>query len=186
VNGIDIGELLGGRVASGLALGGNYYFVTNEGDFKVIENAGSGSGGVRTIKSGLISDGAEFGDIVWDGRMVIASYGPGSTSAGVLATFDLDGENFSSSSTGQAKYAGLAFSGGTLYGVRGEGSGSRLFSIDLGIGLGIAGAFVSAFITDLATVPLPAAAWLLLSGILGLVGLKRFKRREQASQPVAA
>jgi hypothetical protein len=170
------------NIANGDAVGSNYYFVDrHSGNFYTISNI-LGAPGTQSINSVYLGAKDTMGDIAIRGTTAYLSYD------GKLATFDITNPgNGLTKSVTQSRFVGLGFDGDSLYGVLRAGDNNfDLYSINtatLGVKLvadisGIptnGGAITGTYeITDAASaVPVPAAAWLLASGMLGLAGIRR-------------
>ena len=111
-----------------------------------------------------------FGDLAISGGSMVVSYGTNS-----LQQFDLNGNLLNTITNETRRYLGLAFDGGVLYGVVDTGSTNDLYRLVI-TGTSVVSYLVGTIklngssdltLTDAASVPLPAAAWLLLSGLVG-------------------
>jgi hypothetical protein len=168
------------NIANGDAFGSYFHFVDRyTGNFYTISNI-FGDPGTQSMTSAYVGGSNTMGDIAINGQKAYLSYD------NALATFNTnDPYNFTSVS--EIRFVGLGFDGDSLYGVRRAGDNNfDLYSINtdtlaatlLGdiTGLDTAGGAVAGKyeITDAArAVPIPAAAWLFGSGLVGLAALKR-------------
>lgn len=173
------------NIANGDAVGSNYYFVDRHtGNFITIGNI-FGAPGVQSITSAYLGGKDTMGDLAIRDTTAYLSYD------GTLATFDITnpGGGFTKTVT-QSRFVGLGFDGDSLYGVLRAGNNDfDLYSINTtntttlgamkvadisGVPTG-GGAMAGMYeITDAASaVPLPAAVWLLGSGLAGLAGIRR-------------
>ncbi len=175
---VEVGTVFGG------AVDGSTYYGVEEGDgtyFTVDLSSGNPTETNRTKVTDLAGvAGNPLGDVVVSGDELWVSY------EGGFGIYNLADGSLISSLTASRRYAGLAFVGSQLFGVAGApNDDSTLYA------LGFAGTSVSEGdgttvadgwnIYDAATVPLPAAAWLFLSGLAGVFGYARFGRRGNAS-----
>lgn len=186
----DVGDVFGGDV-----VGDTYYGIDNTtGDFFSISNVDTlSSGSSVTSKVERSSTGAtSLGDLaIKDGTVFVSSSGGG------FQTFNLNGtgsvsEIFDDNGARIEKFAGLAFAGSTLFGVTGgSGTGSKLVNVGTwtGTSFDVSLTEIKADIGfegfDAAQVPLPAAAWLFLSGVAGVFGYTRYGRRKGAAAAAA-
>lgn len=168
----------GGGVAAGDVTGNTYYYIDPDFDLYRVSNISGAPGSHlnELVKNEMTNVAGTFGDMAISGGSMFVSHSDSS-----LQQFDLDG-NLLNTFTGAARrYLGLAFEGGTLYGVALVGSVNQLFRLMIS-GTTITPQFVGNIslngstnltLTDAAAVPLPAAAWLLMSGLIGFVALGR-------------
>jgi hypothetical protein len=182
-------------IAGAGGFGSVYYYATGTGAIASLETSG-GAPGVQKLL-GQLSDGVtQYGDLAvrsvdaQGAATLILSYDTSSGSK--LVSFDTGTQTTTSIAgfDGLTKFAGLAFSNGTLYGVRAKNEGpgtTAIYAINLGTGAYAAlgdGAGSTYFskntYTDAANVPIPAAAWLFGSALIGAVGLGRRKRNSAA------
>jgi hypothetical protein len=185
----------GPAIEAGDAVGDKFYFVDGDGTFITIANISTTSPAVESRRSStgaLIGDGARFGDLAIKGSTAYLSYRENSGASYKLASFDITAEEptLTNVIADTQRYVGLAFDPtySSLFGIQRAAPGGelvfRLLEIDLGTGNGtriadIAGLAAGAEFTDAATIPLPAAAWLLITAAGSLFGA-RLLRREAA------
>ncbi|GEM_PF-7134492 len=168
------------NIANGDAAGDTFYFVDRHTGDLVTVGTIFGAPGTQTVSCvPFLSAMSAMGDLAVSGGMGYLSYD------NALLKFDMATLSYTQAALN--RYVGLGFDGGTLYGVRRAGNNHfELYRIDTasltqtkvanitGIptsGGAIAGRYE---ITDAASaVPLPATAWLLGSGLIGLLGLRR-------------
>jgi hypothetical protein len=172
------------NIANGDAVGSNFYFVDrNTGAFNTV--SGIFGPGTPTVSTGAVISGAAdtMGDLAISGNTGYLSYD------GKLSTFDITNPGGGITTVTQNRFVGLGFDGDNLFGVLRVGENNfDLYSINTttlatikvaditgipttGGGINNNGSYE---ITDAArAVPIPAAAWLLGTGIVGLVALKR-------------
>jgi len=186
----DLGTIAGvGDVFGGDVVGNTYYGIDNDnGNFFSISNVdGLSSGGSVSTNLERSSTGAtSLGDIAIKDGTVFAS-----SEDGGLQTFSLDGSGsvteIQDNSSKIQKFAGLAFAGSTLFGVTGgdtPDTDSDLWQVGtwsgstFSVSLSDTGNDLNFEAFDAAAVPLPAAAWLFLSGVAGVFGYTRYGRRK--------
>lgn len=173
----NLGSLGSSQVFSGTMIGTDYYFWTENGELRRVASANSVTNPVSSsavLTSGIIPGSGDFGDIIANGNLLYASYGGDSNGNNArFSIIDLSTSSVVGTFTG-SKRMQLAFAGGTLFGI--QTGTDQIFSVNTANG---APTLVSTltngalFITDAATVPLPAAAWLFGSAFLGLCWLGR-------------
>ena len=166
-------------IAAGDVSGNTYYYL--DGDFDLYSvsniNAAPGSQGNAKVKDEMVGGdvSGQFGDLAINGGSMFVSHG---TTSAILQRFDLSGtlQTTYTFASDPRRYLGLAFDGGTLYGVAAVGSVYQLFSLGLSgstvtptlVGqINLNGNAVQGLTDAASAVPLPAAAWLLLSGLVG-------------------
>jgi len=166
-------------IAAGDVSGNTYYYLDGDFDLYSVSNINAAPGSQLNVKvkdemvGGNVS--GQFGDLAINGGSLFVSHG---TTSAILQRFDLNGtllDTYTFASDPR-RYLGLAFDGGTLFGVAAVGSVYQLFSLAFN-GLTVTPTSVGQInlngnavlgLTDAASVvPLPAAAWLLLSGLVG-------------------
>ncbi len=168
------------NIANGDAAGNTFYFVDRHTGALVTIGNIFGAPGTQTISCvSFLSGMSAMGDLAISGTTGYLSYDA------ALLKFDMATLTYTQKALN--RYVGLGFDGGTLYGVRRAGDNKfELYRIDTasltqtkvanisGIpttGGAVAGRYE---ITDAASaVPIPATAWLLGSGLIGLLGLRR-------------
>lgn len=159
-------------VAAGDVKGNTYYYIDTDFDLYSVSNINGTTGPYVNVKIKDEMTGAtgEFGDLAISGGSMFVSYGTNS-----LQQFDLNGILLNTITNETRRYLGLAFDGGFLYGVVDTGPTNELYRLVI-TGSSVASYFVNTItlngssdltLTDAASVPLPAAAWLLLSGLVG-------------------
>ena len=182
----DVGKSFGATVV------GDTYYAVDESNNKLFSVDLSSSSPEKTfVPNGKLSSTKALGDIVFDGtNLLVSQQDVGivkvATDGEVLATFT------NSDSTGSnARFPGLAFVGSDLYGLTDTDNLNAfakvsLDSIDeeftIGDVIDIDGLPDGVGMYDFATVPLPAAAWLMIGG-LGAVGA--YARRARKAAPTA-
>ena len=168
--------------------GGTYYAVDDSNNRLFSVDLSSSSPSKNFATNDEFKDGS-LGDIVYDGKdLLVSQEGVGivkvTTDGTVLDTFT---NSDTSGSNPDARFPGLAFVGSELYGLNTDltsfvqitlGSGS----FSTGSPITITGAPDGVEFFDAATVPLPAAAWLMIGG-LGAVGA--YARRARKAAPTA-
>jgi hypothetical protein len=170
--------LTGSGMAAGDVSGGAYYYIDSDFDLYKVTNLGGAAGTqtVTLVKNEMSAAAGSFGDLAILGSSMFVSSG-----TSTLQEFDLSG-NLLTTYTGAARrYLGLAFDGSDLYGVYNTGSVNQLYQLVLSgttvspslIGTITLGGSSAIVLTDAATVPLPPAALLLISGLIGLAALRR-------------
>ncbi len=177
-------DTVGNEFAGG-AVDGVYYGVSQGGNYFEVD-----------LTTGTISEPFELGTFVsLLGDLVVRGNSMFVSAAQGFFEFDLtDGSVLSSNEADTLpKYAGLAFSGGTLFGIETDSNAvnatqDTLYEVSLasgtfGEGTTIAALDSSFAFNDAAAVPLPAAAWLFLSGLAGVFG---WARRSKSAGAAAA
>jgi hypothetical protein len=169
-------------IAAGDVSGDTYYYI--DGDFDLYSvtnvNAAPGLQGNVKVKDEMTGVVGQFGDLAINGGSMFVSH----SNTPSLQRFDLSGNLLTTYTfaSDPRRYLGLAFDGGTLYGVAAVGSVYELFRLGLSgstvsptsLGTIMLGGNAVLGLTDAASVvPLPAAAWLLLSGLVGFAALGR-------------
>jgi hypothetical protein len=169
-----------GSIAAGGAFGSDYYFADGYGKiFKFDTTTGDATTSTQVGDLGNVT--TEYGDlVVKDATTLVLSVGDAGNVNKWLFTYDLT-TNTKTQLTGVTqKFAGIAFGqSGTLYGIRSGANDTGVYSIDLsGVGsvAPIANYTSGNIYTDAAPVPIPAAAWLFGSALIGAIGLGRRKR----------
>ena len=179
-----LGGVGAGSQFAGGAIDGVYYGISQSGVFFDVD---LGTGDVTTGPA-LGSSVSDLGDLAVRGDSMFVSAKEGFFEFNVNTGVLLD------SGDPTAKYAGLAFSGDRLFGIEtdsnaGGGAADTLYEVSLasgasfGVGTEIADLNGSFAFNDAAAVPLPAAAWLFLGGLAGVVG---WARRSKSAGATAA
>lgn len=170
--------LTGTAAAAGDVSGGAYYYIDSDFDLYKVTNLGGAAGTqtVTLVKNEMSGAAGSFGDLAISGSSMFVSSG-----TSTLQEFDLTGTLVATYSGADRRYLGLAFDGSDLYGVYNTGSANQLYRLVLSgttvspslIGTITLGGSSAIVLTDAATVPLPPAALLLISGLIGLAALRR-------------
>jgi len=179
-----LGGVGAGSQFAGGAIDGVYYGISQSGVFFDVD-LGTGDVTTQNLPGASVSD---LGDLAVRGDSMFVSAKEGFFEFNVNTGVLLD------SGDPTAKYAGLAFSGDRLFGIEtdsnaGGGAADTLYEVSLasgasfGEGTSIAKLGDSFAFNDAAAVPLPAAAWLFLGGLAGVVG---WARRSKSAGATAA
>ena len=169
-------------VAAGDVSGSTYYYIDTDFDLYSVSNINGVSGSQVNVKIKDEMTGVMglFGDLAISGGSMFVSHGTNSPQQ-----FDLSGNLLNTITNETRRYVGLAFDGGVLYGVADIGTSSQLFRLLIS-GTTVVSQLVGTItlngnsnltLTDAASVPLLAAAWLLLSGLAG----SRFVARRRST-----
>jgi len=172
----------GQAIAAAAGLGDLYVFADSAGNIRSMDTTNTATQAIY----GSVTSPSYYGDlVVKDATTLILSFSDSGNKNVRFGTFDLGLGTFTAYTFAQdaVKWAGLAFGeSGQLYGVRmsGEGAGTtKVYKIDLAgttVSYSAIGDFVSQqTYTDASIVPIPAAAWLFGSALVGAVGLGRRK-----------
>ncbi len=157
-------------IAAGDVSGNTYYYIDTDFDLYSVSNINGATHSNVKIMDEMTGATGLFGDLAISGGSMVVSYGTNS-----LQQFDLNGNLLNTITNETRRYLGLAFDGGVLYGVVDTGSTNDLYRLVI-TGTSVVSYLVGTIklngssdltLTDAASVPLPAAAWLLLSGLVG-------------------
>jgi hypothetical protein len=173
----------GSAIAAAAGLGNLYVFADSAGNIRSFDTIST----TTQNNYGSVGSSAYYGDlVVKDATTLILSYSGLQNANPQFGTFDLTLGNFTSytfaTNSPVTKWAGLAFGqSGQLYGVRAAGeTNAKVYAINLSgteVSYSAIGNFASnQAYTDAAPVPIPAAAWLFGSALIGAIGLGRRKR----------
>lgn len=170
----------GGGVAAGDVSGNTYYYIDTDFDLYRVTNVNGAPGSHlnELVKNEMTNVNGTFGDLAISGASMFVSH-----SSSSLQQFDLGGNLLNTFNGAARRYLGLAFDGGSLYGVALDGVVNRLYRLVISgntitpqlVGNISLNGSTALTLTDAAAVPLPAAAWLLLSGLAGLGFVARRK-----------
>lgn len=172
----DTGSGNASGVAAGDVVGDVYHFIDRDGFYNTITgiNGSPGTQGFTQSDRIDLGLGGPFGDLAIRGDDLFVSYGNS------FSIFDLTDLSLSPTTFALQRFAGLAFAHGDLYGVTGgQGATSELWSIDFLNGTDTLVGNTGVALTDAATVPLPAAAWLMIGGLGAVGAAARHGRRKR-------
>ncbi|MFP4269677.1 MAG: VPLPA-CTERM sorting domain-containing protein [Alphaproteobacteria bacterium] len=174
----DTGARTRFSVAAGDVTGSTYHLIDGDGGYRTVSNINGDPGDQDLSPRTDLGIADPFGDLAIRGNKMFVSY------QDMFSVFDLDDLESGATQTFELqRFAGLAFAGDELFGVTGGfDETSDLYKIDLGEQSASKVASTGVALTDAATVPLPAAAWLMIGG-LGAIGA--FARKARKAAPTA-
>ena len=187
-----VGTGAAGAIAAGGSFGTDYFFADGAGGVQKYDT----TGGVGFTDLGSLGTNVntQYGDLVaLDATTLVLSvrFVDNGTSTDQLVRYDTTNGNVDVYDNIDRRFAGLAFGDqGSLFGIRSntpsDSNNRGVYLIDLAANAGegsydfIADYSESRTFTDAAAVPIPAAAWLFGSALIGAIGLGRRKSKRAA------